>query len=656
MNKRITLFKPIIYVLVGICVVLALLSSFGSPEVFYASGAVVVLGIVYVLLQLRHADKDISAFLSSMGKAIEAMQTESLTGFPLPIFVVNGEGEVLWLNDRSAALLGEGKDFYGHFIQEVVGDVDFRQPCPERGHNITWQGRMYSLYVNPSNEAGETLYALYLVDDNDLKYYSDLYFKTKPAVMIVTIDNYDELVQSAKESERSQVLSEVEYQVEQYVEQFHGIIDKVEKDRFVVVVEDEKMKGMIQSRFDVLDRVRAISSGERVPTTLSIGVGRDAKDLHTAEQMARQALDMALGRGGDQAAVRTENGYDFFGGLSKGVEKRTKVKTRIVATALSELIESSDLVFVMGHSFADLDCFGSAVGLLKAVKQMGKRAFIPINKRKNLVGPLYERLEQNGYAGLFLEPAEAIDMVTPKTLLIIVDTHIEHILESKELYQRCENVVVIDHHRKMVGHIDNAVIFYHEPYASSASEMVAELVQYLGDKVKLGRLEAEALLSGIMLDTKNFVIKTGVRTFEAAAYLRRLGADTVEVRKLFSSSMDSYQRRSRLVSSAEIYRGCAIASTNSPTDDIKIVAPQAADELLNISDVDASFVMYEYAGGVSFSARSMGALNVQVIMEKLGGGGHLTMAGAQIADISLENARQKLLEAIDQYREEQKPA
>ncbi len=656
MNKRITLFKPIIYVLIGICVILALLSSLGRAEVFYASGAIALCGIIYVLFQLRYADRDINLFLNSMGHAIKAMQTEDMVDFPLPIFVVNGDGEVLWFNERGTMLLGENKDFYGHMIQEIIGETDFHQPCPEHGHNILWQGHMYSLYVNSSNEAGETLYALYFVDDNELKYYTDLYFKTKPAVMIVTIDNYDELAQSAKESERSQVLSEVEYQIEQYVEKFHGIIDKVEKDRFVVMVEEQNMQGMIQSRFDILDRIREIASGDRVPTTLSIGVGRNAKDLRTAEQMARQALDMALGRGGDQAAVRTENGYDFFGGLSKGVEKRTKVKTRIVATALSELIESSDLVLIMGHSFADLDCFGSAVGLLKAVKQMGKRAFIAINKRKNLVGPLYDRLESNGYAGLFIEPAEALGMVTPKTLLIIVDTHIEHILESAELYRRCETVVVIDHHRKMVGHIDNAVIFYHEPYASSASEMVSELVQYLGDSVKLGRLEAEALLSGIMLDTKNFVIKTGVRTFEAAAYLRRLGADTVEVRKLFSSSMDSYQRRSRLVSSAEVYRRCAIASTNTPTDDIKIVAPQAADELLNISDVDASFVMYEYAGGVSFSARSMGALNVQIIMEKLGGGGHLTMAGAQIPDISLENARQKLLEAIDQYLEEQKQA
>ncbi|MEG1774113.1 MAG: DHH family phosphoesterase, partial [Oscillospiraceae bacterium] len=254
-----------------------------------------------------------------------------------------------------------------------------------------------------------------------------------------------------------------------------------------------------------------------------------------------------------------------------------------------------------------------------------------------------------GYENSFLNPAEAAEHVTPQTLLIVVDTHLEHVLESSEIYRICKNVVVIDHHRRMVGYIDNAVIFYHEPYASSASEMVTELIQYFGEKNRISRIESEALLAGIMLDTKNFTIRTGVRTFEAAAYLRRQGADTVEVRKLFSSTMESYQRRARVVSSAEVYHRCAIACSNSMTDDIKLVAPQAADELLNISDVDASFVLYEYDGGVSISARSMGKINVQVIMERLGGGGHQTMSATQMPEISMEDARLKLLEAIEEY-------
>jgi len=317
-----------------------------------------------------------------------------------------------------------------------------------------------------------------------------------------------------------------------------------------------------------------------------------------------------------------------------------------------ELIEGSDNVMIMGHQFADLDCLGAAVGLLKGVRMMGKPVSIVLNKERNLAQPLYERLVNNGYEDAFLDPAMAVGLITKKTLLIVVDTHIQHILESEEVYTACKNVVVIDHHRKMVGHIDRSVIFYHEPYASSASEMVTELLQYFGENRSIGRLEAEALLAGIMLDTRNFVLRTGVRTFEAAAYLRKLGADTVEVRKLFANSMESYQHKTQLVAAAEIYKGCAVATTSSSNEDIKLVAPQAADELLNINGVDASFVMYEYEGGTSFSARSMGAMNVQLIMEKMGGGGHQTMAGAQLAGVSIEDARQRLFKAIDEYHTE----
>lgn len=358
---------------------------------------------------------------------------------------------------------------------------------------------------------------------------------------------------------------------------------------------------------------------------------------------------MCLGRGGDQAAVKTKNGYDFYGGVSKGVEKRNRVKSRIVANAITELIDTCDNIIVMGHRFADLDCLGSAIGLARAISLMGKPAVIALNRSRNLATPLYDRMVENGFADLFVEPEQALQMVGRKTLLIITDTHVKHVLESPGVYEASKNVVVIDHHRRMVDYIDNAVIFYHEPFASSASEMVSELIQYFSSTGKIGRLEAEALLAGIMLDTKNFAMKTGVRTFEAAAYLRRLGADTVEVRKMFASSMEDYQNRTKVVSEAEIYHNCAIAVCNGTIADVKIVAAQAADELLSISNVDASFVMCDANDEVSISGRSMGAVNVQLILEQLGGGGHLTMAGAQLKNIPLEDAKHQLLEAIDQY-------
>ena len=360
---------------------------------------------------------------------------------------------------------------------------------------------------------------------------------------------------------------------------------------------------------------------------------------------------MALGRGGDQAVVKTLNGYDFYGGISKGIEKHTRVKSRIIATAMLELIETCENVIVMGHRASDLDAIGSAVALAQAIRRLGRPAIVAVDRKTTLASSLINRVSESGNENLFVHPDIAKDYVTRRTLLIIVDTHSPTFVESPELYRMCKNVVVIDHHRKLVTHIDNAVVFHHEPFASSTSEMVTELLQYFGDRCRPTREDAEALLSGIMLDTRNFVIRTGVRTFEAAAYLRRVGADTVAVRKLFSSTMDDYQRRSSLVQNAEIYRNCAIAVSERSFDDIRIVAPQAADELLGITEVDASFVIYNTGNDMSISARSMGDINVQVVMEYLGGGGHHTMAGAQLKGVTAEEAKAQLMKAIDQYHE-----
>ena len=430
-----------------------------------------------------------------------------------------------------------------------------------------------------------------------------------------------------------------------------SFIKRYDGDKFLMVVEERHLEKIIEGRFSILDEIRKIETNSGVSVTLSIGVGRGEETLAQSELSASQALDMALGRGGDQAAVKTRTQYEFYGGVSKGVEKRTKVKSRIVANALSELIETADHVLVMGHKFGDLDCIGAAVGMATAIRSIGKQAEVVVDRDKNLAKILIEMVTKDGNNNLFVDPEEARFSITPETLLIICDTHTPNLVESLEVYERCKTVVVIDHHRKMVNHIDNAVIFYHEPYASSASEMVTELIQYMGDNCRISSVVAQALLSGIMLDTRNFVLKTGVRTFEAAAYLRRIGADTIVVRKLFASTLDSYQRKTRIVNAAQIYKSCAVAESDFSSDDMRIVAPQAADELLGIDGVDGSFVLYEAGGCINISARSMGAINVQLIMEKLGGGGHHTMAGAQIRNVEMEKAKQMLFESIDDYFE-----
>ena len=406
---------------------------------------------------------------------------------------------------------------------------------------------------------------------------------------------------------------------------------------------------MIRNRFEILDRVRNMSDGVHKRITLSIGVGQ-GKTVAESGNMAAQALEMALGRGGDQAAVKTKNGFDFYGGVSKGVERRTKVRTRMVASALSELMQNSNRVLIMGHAFSDMDSIGSSAALAMVAKKRGKSAYVVVEREKTLARELIDYLRQKDET-LFLEPSDAELMVDDNTMLIITDTHHPQRLESEKLYRRAKMVAVIDHHRRMVDAIENAVLFYHEPSASSASEMVAELLQYMGEPGP-GKVEAEALLCGIILDTRNFVLKAGARTFEAAAYLRRLGADTVQVQSLFSNDIELYRKKSALVSEATIYKEMAIAVGSGSGADIRIAASQAANELLTIRGVKASFTLIAMDRDVNISARSMGEVNVQLITEKLGGGGHLTMAGALLKNTDMDAAVQTLKDAIDAYLRE----
>ena len=649
MKKNANLFHPFVYIALGCCIAMTAASVFYHTRLFYVCLAVTGICSGLLIWQMYAVRRSVREFLSAVGQTLTAGQQETMERFPIPAMACGADGEIYWCNDSAIEQVLNGENNYGMNIQTILGNVNVTVPCPVGGYETEYQEKSFVVYTAPVKSTENDLYMVYFFENTRLKRYTQEYFDSRPYIMLILVDNYEEL-QSLKDNDRTRLMGDIEYTIGKYVSDHGGLMLKSDRDRFTVVVEERHLRSMISSRFELLEQVRDLARERNQVVTLSVGVGRDAGNLNDSEQYARQALDMALGRGGDQAAVHSAGGYEFFGGVSSGVEKQTKVKTRIVAAALMELINSSDSVFLMGHRNADLDCFGAVVGLCRAVQLMGKNAHIVIRKEKQLTGELYTRLVENGYEGVFLEPEAALQMTAKKTLLIICDTHTKQVVESPELYAQCKSVVVIDHHRKMVGHIDNAVIFYHEPYASSASEMVTELLQYFGEKIRIGRLEAESLLAGIMLDTKNFIMRTGVRTFEAAAYLRRLGADTVEVKRLFASSMDSYQRKVKLVAGAEIYRGCAIAlSPDRDAPDMQVTAAQAADELLTIQGVQASFLIFEMNGLMWFSARSMGQLNVQLIMEKLGGGGHLTMAGAQLRGASPSEAKEKLIAAIDEF-------
>lgn len=589
-------------------------------------------------------------YVARMSRDISVTQRETLYNFPAPAFIIDENNVIVWLNSRFDKEVFREKDAFGVRLDDLM-DINFNKLFTKKGTLVTYKGKYYrALAVKPeTNDSGLTM--IYFKNETDFVNLDYEYRQSRPSVMIISVDDYEDLLENARDSEKAHILVEIEKLVENFIDSTTGVTKKISNNKFFVVLEERHLSKIIENRFDILDKARKIEIGERQTITLSIGVGHGAKTLHESEVYARQALDMCLGRGGDQAAVKTDNGFEFFGGVSKGIEKRTKVKTRIIANAINDSVKQSDLVLIMGHRLADLDSVGSAIGVCTLMRQIGKKSYVVVDPEENLSGVLIEHINKNENDTFFIPPELAISMKTEKTTLIIVDTHNPEILDSVELYKMFDKVIVIDHHRRMVKSIENYIVFYHEPYASSASEMVTELVQYFGDNIKLSPSIAECLMAGIMLDTKNFVMRTGVRTFEAAAYLKRAGADTVTVKTMFSTSFDLYKRKTDLIKKSVMYKGCAITVTDDENSDtIRIAAPQAADELLYIEGVKASFVVYADNGKTSISARSIGEMNVQVVMESIGGGGHQTSAGGQL-EMGLDEATKKLQEAIDKYYE-----
>ncbi len=591
--------------------------------------------------------QNVATTVKAAGRVLSAEEEEDLQEFALPVAVVAPAGDVVWANQAFVESLGRGKPVLGEDVLKYVYPKTFRQVMEEKGAAVSHGGKEYTVYGAKAQRG----YVLYFVDDTYFKSISREYRERRPVVCLAVFDNQEEMARDGLGGEESRMTAEVEAVLRGWVlEELGGFIRKLSNGRYLLVTDDAHIEEAKQKRFRVLDRVREIkNSKNNMSATISIGVGRGAATVAESERWARQAMDMALGRGGDQVAVmQGGDTYEFFGGLSKGVEKRDKVRTRVIAATLTDHVMASDRVFIMGHANSDLDSVGSAVGMWAAIyKGLEKQANIVINRGQTLAASLVDMVEE-AYPQdrVFISPFEALQLATERSLLIVVDTHSVNYVENREILDQVPRVVVIDHHRMMVSHIKNALIFYHEPYASSASEMVTELVQYIKSSA-LDGTDAQALLAGIMLDTKNFVLKTGVRTFEASAYLRRRGADTVTVKKLFSDTLDSYKRKAQLVSGAELYKRCAIATTSWEFDDMRVSAAQAADELLSIQGVMASFVLYKVGGDVSVSARSLGDVNVQLILEEFGGGGHFTMAGAQLKNVSVGEARRRLLRALD---------
>ena len=578
---------------------------------------------------------------------------------PMPMMVFNPENDdVLWANDLFTDLPGVGKDIFESRVRDVVEGFETHwilEGKSEFPGLLTWNGRRYRIFGCLSRPEGTghmgVLATTYWMDVTDLEHMRTTLAETRPVVAIIMIDNYEDLMSACPEGKRSAVRAAVEEKMDQWRGGSGALLMKSDRDRYLMVLDEARYEKFAAGRFSVLDDVRTVQAGEGVYATLSIGVGREAAEFEALYKNAGLALEMALSRGGDQAVVKDQMNFEFYGGRAKTTEKRTKVKSRVMANALGDLMDDTEHVYVMGHKYADMDTLGAAAGICAIARKRGKAARIVLDMENNSVGPMLRKLRAlPEYKDVFIGGGDAFLRVQPDTLLVVVDTNRPESVESEPLLESCNRVAVIDHHRRSSSYIEKMALNFHEPYASSASEMVTELLGYLLETGDLLKAEAEALLAGIVLDTKSFTNRTGGRTFEAAAYLRRAGADTQDVQRMFQSDLESMIDRYAIIRRAVLYReDLAIAAIDEPCE--RVTAAKAADELLTLSGVQASFVFYPKDDGVYISARSLGEVNVQVIVEALGGGGNSTSAGGQLPSVTVEQVCQKLQEAIDKYYE-----
>ncbi len=649
MKKRFSCIDVIIWVLSVSCLILAAALTASNPRYAIAAAVVVLISAAVIFISIKAVRRATASLIKGLDDANSDVRL-SLAGLGTPVLVLTGD-HIMWYNAAFKEDVLDGTDACLRPVRDIFPMFSVDYVFSENGQVLEINGKTYTAF---GCGAGHALWVVYLVNDTRLRFDAGEYALSRPSVLHIAVDTYDEILKELKDSEKASVTSRIDLALEQFIGSTSGFMRHVSSSRYIAVIEERHMEQIVKSRFEILDTVRAIG-GDDFAVTLSIGVGRAGKSMSESNEWAAQALDMALGRGGDQAAVKSADGFEFYGGVSRSIEKRSKVRSRIIASALKDLIDQSENVMVMGHRLTDLDAIGAAIGVMRICRICEKPAALVVNEKNTLAENLIAQYRETVGAEYVITPQQAEDYIDKKTLLIIVDTHMKQMLESTQLYEKAKNTVVIDHHRKGVGHIDDAVIFYHEPAASSASELVAEMLYYINyDKeAKPTQFEAQALLAGIMLDTRSFSIHTGVRTFEAAAFLRRLGAKTPEVKKLFNVPIECYAYKAQLVTDAEIFLGCAIVVSGDLPEEMAVVIPQAANDLLTINGVDASFVAVDNGSQISISARSMGAVNVQIIMEQLGGGGHLTMAGAQLKNTTLAQAKQKLIDAVAEYRNNQ---
>ncbi|MDO4522221.1 MAG: DHH family phosphoesterase [Eubacteriales bacterium] len=631
-------------------------------------GAYLLLIMLLSLLYRPLVMKEMISFASEYGQ----VQRRMLENFAIPYGLLDVDGRVVWMNHEMRSVFDKNQRFQKHVSELLPELTEGKLPVDEVPANymISYKEKDYRVEITriPIDEWQATtdlitvpveqsyLYAIYMFDTTELNQYIRENEEQKLAIGLIYIDNYEEVLESIDDVRCSLLLALVDRKIDKYVSNHHGIMKKLEKDKYFIVIKQKYLNAMMTSRFSLLEEVKTVNIGNDMKVTLSIGIGSGGTSYPQTHEFAHAAIELALGRGGDQAVVKENSTISYFGGKSLQMEKSTRVKARVKAQALKEFMVARDEVIVMGHKVTDIDTFGAAIGIYRAARSIGRRAYILVDTSSNSIKPYLNMFRENKdyEPDMFVNEQEAKSLLRANSALVVVDTNRPGNTECPELLEMAKTIVVLDHHRQSSEIIANASLSYIEPYASSACEMVAEILQYFNDGIKLTSIEADCVYAGIIVDTNNFVAKTGVRTFEAAAYLRRCGADVTRVRKIMRNDIESYKARAEAVRGAELFHDCfAISSLpsghlESPT----IVGAQAANELLNMIGVKASFVLVDYHEQIYISARSIDEINVQIIMERLGGGGHLNIAGAQLKGVTMEEAIRQLKDTIDAMMQE----
>lgn len=614
--------------------------------------------LAYVLIVRIMRKRDIDTYLSMIAERGDSVSHNAVNMMPIPMTILTVDGLIMWYNDPFVRMV-QKEALYNVPVFELIKDIRWSEVLKSTDGielDVGFDNKQYRVegQIIHSRDDENFSVLLYFFDNTELCELKKRYENERTVVGLVVVDNYDELFQKMDDSESQQASALINRHIVQWVAESGGVLKRLERDRYLIMFEKRYLSEYVGKKFDVLERVREVGESIRLPVSVSIGVGVGST-IGECEEFSRAALDMAQGRGGDQAAIKDETQFRFYGGKTREYEKSTRVKTRAFASAFRDFIKNSDKVVFMGHNNADYDCFGAAIGLSRAARDCGKNAYIVYDNSPAVAGLVEEMRAMPDYAGMLISPENAREVITGETLLVILDTHRPSMLPEPKLLDCTEKIVLIDHHRRSTEFLPHTSLLYHEPYASSTCEMATEVLQYIDDNRMISKLEVKALYVGILMDTKNFMLKTGVRTFEAASYLRRYGLDLVEVKKLFTMDKTDYLHKIKIMENLELYtENIAIAYINDKYANMRVLSSQAADDMLGIRGIRAAFVVYPFETEACISARSLGDINVQLICEKLGGGGHMTVAGAQLKGIDVDAARLELKAAISEYIDENK--